>query len=125
MAEAFRNYVVEADPVRANGINAAKMTLKLALEVGSCGQLGELRNRFAETMAYGASGLNLVVNANILWNTVYLSCAVGYVRGQGIVIPEELLSQVAPLPWVHIALTGDYLWSELDRPLERCRRDPR
>ncbi len=33
-------------------------------------QLGELRNRVAETMAYRASGLNLVVNAIILWNTV-------------------------------------------------------
>ncbi|TCN35407.1 Tn3 transposase DDE domain-containing protein [Shinella granuli] len=84
-------------------------------------QLGELRNRVAETMAYRASGLNLVVNAIILWNTVYLSRAVDYVRTQGIDIPAELLSQVAPLPWAHIALTGDYLWNEIDRPLERFR----
>ena len=84
-------------------------------------QLGELRNRVAETMAYRASGLNLVVNAIILWNTVYLSRAVDYVRSQGIDIPAELLSQVAPLPWAHIALTGDYLWNEIDRPLERFR----
>jgi len=84
-------------------------------------QLGELRNRVAETMAYRASGLNLVVNAIILWNTVYLSRAVEYVRCQDIEIPDELLSQVAPLPWAHIALTGDYLWNEIDRPLERFR----
>ncbi|HFP1159875.1 TPA: Tn3 family transposase, partial [Escherichia coli] len=38
-------------------------------------QLGEFRNRAAETMAHRASGLNLVVNAIILWNTVYLSRA--------------------------------------------------
>lgn len=84
-------------------------------------QLGELRNRLAETMAYRASGLNLVVNAIILWNTVYLSRAVDYVRGQGVDIPAELLAQVAPLPWAHIALTGDYLWNEIDRPLGRFR----
>lgn len=72
-------------------------------------------------MAYRASGLNLVVNAIILWNTVYLSRAVDYVRSHGIDIPAELLSQVAPLPWAHIALTGDYLWNEIDRPLERFR----
>jgi TnpA family transposase len=84
-------------------------------------QLGELRSRIAETMAYRASGLNLVINGIILWNTVYLSRAVDYVRGQGIVIPDELLSQVAPLPLVYIALTGDYLWNEIDRPLERFR----
>ncbi len=29
--------------------------------------------------------------------------------------------RVAPLPWAHIALTGDYLWNEIDRPLERYR----
>ena len=84
-------------------------------------QLGELRNRVAETMAYRASGLSLVVNAIILWNTVYLSRAVDYISSQGIIIPDELLSQVAPLPWAHIALTGDYLWNEIDRPLERFR----
>ncbi|EKB6281283.1 Tn3 family transposase, partial [Escherichia coli] len=84
-------------------------------------QLGEFRNRAAETMAHRASGLNLVVNAIILWNTVYLSRAVDYIRSQGIIIPEELLSSVSPLPWGHISLTGDYLWNEIDHPLERYR----
>jgi len=84
-------------------------------------QLGELRSRIAETMAYRASGLNLVVNAIILWNTVYLSRAVSFVQGQGIEIPDTFLAQVAPLPWGHIALTGDYLWNEIDQPLERFR----
>jgi len=72
-------------------------------------------------MAYRASGLNLVVNAIILWNTVYLSRTVSFVKGQGIDIPDEFLAQVAPLPWSHIALTGDYLWNEIDQPLERFR----
>ena len=84
-------------------------------------QLGELRNRIAETMAYRASGLNLVVNAIILWNTVYLSRAVRFVREQDAIIPDARLAQVAPLPWNHIALTGDYLWNEIDHPLERYR----
>lgn len=84
-------------------------------------QLGELRNRVAQSAAHRASGLNLVVNAIILWNTVYLSRAVDYVRVQGIDIPAELLSQVASLPWAHIALTDDYIWNEIDRPLERFR----
>ena len=45
-------------------------------------------------MAHRASGLNLVVNAIILWNTVYLSRAVDYIRSQGIIIPEEPLAAV-------------------------------
>jgi hypothetical protein len=42
-------------------------------------------------------------------------------RGQGIVIRDDVLSQVALLPSAHIALTGDYLWNEIDRPIERFR----
>jgi len=42
-------------------------------------------------------------------------------KGQGIDIPDEFLAQVAPLPWSHIALTGDYLWNEIDQPIERFR----
>ena len=34
---------------------------------------------------------------------------------------DELLSHVAPVKWDHIALTGDYLWSEIERPRERFR----
>ena len=25
------------------------------------------------------------------------------------------------IPWSHIGITGDYLWNEIDRPLERFR----
>ena len=84
-------------------------------------RLGELRDRTAEAMAYRASGLNLVVNAIILWNTTYLARTLNYVRGQGVVLTDELLSHVAPVKWDHIALTGDYLWSEIERPRERFR----
>ena len=83
-------------------------------------QLGELRDRIAETMAYRACGLNLVVNAIILWNTVYLSRAVTFVREQGVEIPDRLLAQVAPIPWGHIGITGDYPWNEIDQPLDNA-----
>ncbi len=84
-------------------------------------RLGELRDRTAEAMAYRASGLNLVVNAIILWNTTYLARTVHYVREQGVALTDALLSHVAPVKWDHIALTGDYLWSEIERPRERFR----
>ena len=84
-------------------------------------RLGELRDRTAEGMAYRASGLNLVVNAIILWNTTHLSRAAAYVRGQGVTLTDDALSHVAPVKWDHIALTGDYLWSDLDMPRERFR----
>ncbi len=84
-------------------------------------RLGELRDRTAEAMAHRASGLNLVVNAIVLWNTTYLARAVAYVRGQGVALTDEELSHVAPVRWDHIALTGDYLWSDVQTPRDRFR----
>ena len=84
-------------------------------------RLGELRDRTAEDMAHRASGLNLVVNAIVHWNTTYLARAVAYVRSQGIQLTDEELSHVAPLRWNHIALTGDYLWSDVGVSRERFR----
>ena len=84
-------------------------------------RLGELRDRTAEDMAHRASGLNLVVNAIVLWNTTYLARAVAYVRGQGVALTDEELSHVAPVRWDHIALTGDYLWSDVQTPRDRFR----
>ena len=84
-------------------------------------RLGELRDRTAEDMAHRASGLNLAVNAIVLWNTTYLARAVAYVRAQGVDLTDEKLSHVAPVRWDHIALTGDYLWADVDAPRERFR----
>ena len=60
------------------------------------------------------------------WNTVYLDRAVGQLRAQGDLVPDDLLAHVAPLGWEHIALTGDYVWSEVTpqagfRPLRDVR----
>jgi len=55
-----------------------------------------------------ASGLNPVVAATILWNTVYLEHAIGALRQQGRQADDGLLKHVAPVHWNHINLTGDY-----------------
>lgn len=59
-----------------------------------------------------ASGLNLVVAAIILWNTVYLERAVRFLKEQGRPLDEALLKHVAPVHWNHINLTGDYIWRQ-------------
>jgi TnpA family transposase len=43
-------------------------------------RLGELRDRTFENQRYRASGLNLVVAAIVLWNTVYLERAIKGLR---------------------------------------------
>jgi len=74
-------------------------------------RLGEVRDRSYENQRYRASGLNLVLAAIILWNTVYLERAL---REHGQVIGEELLPHLSPLGWEHINLTGDYSWRQRD-----------
>jgi hypothetical protein len=56
------------------------------------------------------SGLNLVVAAIVLWNTVYLEQAVAALGRQGTPLPLERLPHLSPLGWEHINLTGDYIW---------------
>jgi TnpA family transposase len=73
-------------------------------------RLGELRDRTLENQQHRASGLNLVVAAIVLWNTVYLERAVPTLRNRGQMIPEALLVHLSPLKWEHINLTGDYHW---------------
>jgi TnpA family transposase len=71
---------------------------------------GDLRERSFENQRYRASGLNLIVAAIILWNTVYLECAVGALRGHEIAIDDEALAHLSPIGWEHVNLTGDYTW---------------
>ena len=73
-------------------------------------RLGEIRDRSFEQQRYRASGLNLVVSAIVLWNTVYLERAVRALKHQNHPVEEGLLQHLSPLGWSHINLTGDYVW---------------
>src|SRR5215472_17535809 len=74
-------------------------------------RLGEIRDRSYEDQRYRASGLNLVVAAIILWNTVYLAEAVEALKNKGVEVKEEYLEHLSPLGWEHINLTGDFQWN--------------
>ena len=63
-----------------------------------------------ETLAYLASGLNLITAAIALWNTVYLERATTALQGHGREVDTSLLQYLSPLGWEHINLTGDYVW---------------
>jgi TnpA family transposase len=87
----------------------AKNTLARAVFLN---RLGEIRDRRFENQRYRASGLNLVVAAIILWNTVYLERAIQMLRDSGQGVDEKLLPHISPLGWEHINLTGDYSWRQ-------------
>ena len=93
------------------GLNKGEAKNALARAV-FLNRLGEIRDRSFENQRYRASGLNLVVAAIILWNTVYLGRAVQALRDSGKNIDERLLPHLSPLGWEHINLTGDYIWRQ-------------
>ena len=74
-------------------------------------RLGEIRDRSIEDQSLRASGLNLVIAAIVLWNTVYLENAVNWLKSEGVNIPDEYLQHLSPMGWEHINLTGDYIWN--------------
>ena len=57
---------------------------------------GDLRDRSFENQRYRASGLNLIVAAITLWNTVYLERAIATLPEHGITIDEESLAHLSP-----------------------------
>src|SRR6202051_5316297 len=83
-------------------------------------RLGELRDRTYENQRHRASGLNLVVAAIVLWNTVHLERTIVALRDQGEIISDDLLAHLSPLGWEHINLTGDYIWNS-ERPATENR----
>ena len=104
------------------GLNKGEAKNALARAV-FLNRLGEVRDRNYENQRYRASGLNLVVNAIILWNTVYMERAVQALADSGQLVDEGLLSHLSPLGWEHINLTGDYVWQQ-DKRVERGRFRP-
>jgi len=93
------------------GLNKGEAKNALARAV-FLNRLGEVRDRSFENQRYRASGLNLVVTAIVLWNTVYLERVVQALRDSGKEVDEKLLPYLSPLGWEHINLTGDYIWRQ-------------
>ncbi|MEO6278293.1 Tn3 family transposase [Roseateles sp.] len=90
------------------GLNKGEARHKLARAV-FFNRLGEVRDRAFEDQQNRASGLNLVMQAITVWNTVYIERAVAELRKHQ-QIDDALLQHVSPLGWGHIILTGDYDW---------------
>ncbi len=87
---------------------------------------GMVQDRTFDDQRLRAGGLNLVVAAIVLWNTVYLERAVETLRASGTVVPDELLQHLSLLAWEHIVLTGEYRWGsdQTRRPGQRRELRP-
>jgi TnpA family transposase len=66
------------------------------------GQRGELRQRYREGQEDQLGALGLVVNAIVLWNTLYMESALKQLRhGDHVVNPEDV-ARLSPLIHRHI-----------------------
>lgn len=73
---------------------------------------GRIADRTLQNQEHRASGLNLVIAAIALWNTLYMQRAVEHLRERDVAAPDELLAHLSPMSWAHVGLTGDYLWAD-------------
>lgn len=72
------------------------------------GHKGEVRQRYREGQEEYLSALGLVVNAIVLWNTLYMDRAVEALRKAGATVAPEELSRLSPIGHEHINVYGKY-----------------
>lgn len=70
------------------------------------GQRGELRQRYREGQEDQLGALGLVVNAIVLWNTIYMEAALQPLRDEGVEVRDEDVARLSPLVHRHINFQG-------------------
>src|SRR6202008_152265 len=59
------------------------------------GQRGELRQRYREGQEDQLGALGLVVNALVLWNTIYMDAALAELRAEGFDVRDEDVARLS------------------------------
>ena len=78
---------------------------------------GQLRRKRGDELVNKASCLNLVTNAVILWNTVYIAEAVAQLKREGYPVNESDLAHIWPTRYAHLNVYGQYHFN-----IEEARR---
>lgn len=72
------------------------------------GQRGEIRKRYREGQEDQLSALGLVLNAAVLWNTLYTQAALKQLKAEGLPVKTSDVVRLSPLPHKHINVLGRY-----------------
>ena len=72
------------------------------------GKRGEIRKRYREGQEDQLGALGLVVNAIVLWNTLYMNRALGQLREEGFDVKPEDVARLSPLQFEHVNFLGTY-----------------
>src|SRR5271168_3604455 len=71
--------------------------------------------------------LGLILNAVVLWNTIYMDAALNQLRNEGFQVLEEDVARLSPLGHEHINMLGRYAFTLPDHVARgelRPLRDP-
>ncbi len=77
---------------------------------------GRIRKKYPDEHINQANCLNLITNAIITWNTVYMQATLDYLHEQGLNISEAELAHLSPARFEHINIHGKYLF-DISAPL--------
>jgi TnpA family transposase len=83
---------------------------------------GHVRRRHLEEQINQASCLNLVTNAVVTWNTLYMSAIIDQLRAEGFPVDEVDVAHLSPARYEHINPYGKY---QFDLVRARARADLR
>ena len=72
------------------------------------GKRGELRQRYREGQEDQLGALGLVINAIILWNTIYMDAALRQLRAGSFDVHDEDVARLSPLAHQHVNVLGRY-----------------
>lgn len=89
------------------GLNKGERLNQLA-RVVFFGKEGGFRVRNPEAQLQRASALNIILNAIITWNTVYLQRCINELKRNKIHFNSKHLKHISPLNWQHILFLGTY-----------------
>jgi len=81
---------------------------------------GVLRKKQEGELMNQAGCLNLVTNAVVTWNTVYMAAVIDQLRAEGRTVNEEDIARLSPARYEHINPYGKYRF-EVEEGLSRSR----
>jgi TnpA family transposase len=87
------------------------------------GKRGELRQRYREGQEGQLGALGLVVNAIVLWNTIYMDAALEQLRAESFDFRDDDVTRLSPLAHEHINMLGRYTFT-LPDPVARGELRP-
>ena len=84
---------------------------------------GKIRRKQEEGMSHQAACLNLITNAVIVWNTVYMNAAIEQLKAEGYPIDEADIKHLSPARHEHVNPYGRYIF-EVEKELSRKELRP-